>query len=146
MALKTLTGYALVLLRKDDSILLVQRSHKASFAPGYYSIIGGSLEANETFRQAAVREVAEEVGVTIHENSLSFAHTFYRSGALSELVAYIFECSHWEGKLENKEPEKHEQVLWAPQAKLPTPMLPAHSSALQLIGNSIFYSEQKEGL
>lgn len=145
MALNTLTGYALCLLRRKDKILLVQRSRNASFAPQYFSIIGGSLEHNETFRQAAVREVAEETGLHINEENLSFIHTFYRPGTKSEFVAHLFACDRWDGVPENREPEKHEQIIWASLNKLPQPMLPAHQSILALIQQNILYSEQPGG-
>lgn len=52
----------LVAIRKGDQILLARSSrHK----PGFFSILAGFVESGETLEQAAVREVAEEVGVHI---------------------------------------------------------------------------------
>ncbi len=52
----------LVAIRKDDCILLARSNrHK----PGFFSILAGFVESGETLEQAAVREVAEEVGVQI---------------------------------------------------------------------------------
>lgn len=52
----------LVAIRKHDEILLARSSrHK----PGVFSILAGFVESGETLEQAAVREVAEEVGVAI---------------------------------------------------------------------------------
>lgn len=58
----------LVAVYRDDEILLARSSrHK----PGYFSILAGFVESGETLEQAAVREVAEEVGV--HIDQLEYA-------------------------------------------------------------------------
>lgn len=52
----------LVAIRRGTDILLARSErHK----PGYFSILAGFVESGETLEQAAVREVAEEVGVRI---------------------------------------------------------------------------------
>lgn len=54
----------LVAVYRDDEILLARSNrHK----PGYFSILAGFVESGETLEQAAVREVAEEVGVDIDQ-------------------------------------------------------------------------------
>jgi mutator protein MutT len=52
-----------VLVRKEGSVLLVRRS-RPPFA-GMWSLPGGHVEWGETLAEAAIREVAEETGVTI---------------------------------------------------------------------------------
>lgn len=54
----------LVAVYRDQQILLARSNrHK----PGYFSILAGFVESGETLEQAAVREVAEEVGVQISD-------------------------------------------------------------------------------
>lgn len=48
---------------KDDHVLLIQRGKEPR--RGEWSIPGGSHDVGETVREAAVREVMEETGVTI---------------------------------------------------------------------------------
>jgi recombination protein RecT len=45
-------------------VLMTQRSHTASFAPGVYVFPGGAVDKGETYEQAAVRECTEELSVT----------------------------------------------------------------------------------
>lgn len=69
---------ATVLLLRDTSpdeggqleVLMTQRSHTASFAPGVYVFPGGGVDAGETYEQAAVRECIEELSVTADINTL----------------------------------------------------------------------------
>lgn len=138
-------AYALVILRKGTQILLLKRADTAKFAPGHYSLIGGAVEAGESFRQAVVREAFEEVGVVIQTDDLRFVHTFYRKRAQDELVACVFECYTWEGEPFNKESDKHPSMVWMDVDGLPEKMIPAHKGALDLIAKGLFYSEQTPG-
>lgn len=137
-----LAAYVLVLLKKNNSILLLKRSATNSFAPNHYSLPGGRVEKNETFRQALVREAQEELGIIIDESQLTFVHSFYKKGTENEFAAFIFECDDWQGALLNKEPGKHCQLEWADIHNLPSPLIPSHLNALSLIKEKQLYSEQ----
>jgi len=77
------TRGALVAVWNQGELLLVRNS----YVP-YYSLPGGYLRRNETGRQAAIRELAEEIGVNRSEGEL-------------ELV--LSEINEWEGKRDGVE-------------------------------------------
>jgi ADP-ribose pyrophosphatase YjhB (NUDIX family) len=54
---------------REDRILIVRRSRAP--ARGIYTLPGGVVEAGETLAEAAVREVAEETGLTIEPVALA---------------------------------------------------------------------------
>ena len=135
-------AYGLAFIHKNNQILLLKRSDKASFAPGHYCLVGGLLEKNETFRTALVRELHEEIGITVSEADLHFVHMYHRLGTESELVGGIFECTTWQGEPFNKEPEKHSEFGWFDLDNLPSPMVTAHRNVLALIKKKELYSEQ----
>ena len=57
---------ALVAIWHQERLLLVQASYRKA-----WSLPGGGLEAGETARQAAVRELAEEVGLRVEPQDLA---------------------------------------------------------------------------
>ena len=52
----------MVLLRRDDQILLARSPH---FPPGMYSALAGFVDPGESLEQTIVREVQEEVGLRV---------------------------------------------------------------------------------
>ena len=72
------THGALVALFHEGELLLVRNSYV-----DYYSLPGGYVQKRETSREAAVRELAEEVGVTVR---------------VDELVPGLEETNEWHGK------------------------------------------------
>jgi 8-oxo-dGTP diphosphatase len=60
LALIALTGPS-----QTGSILLIQRSEKSDAHPGEWAIPGGYVDAEETSRSAAIRELHEETGIGI---------------------------------------------------------------------------------
>ncbi len=52
----------IVLIEKNDRVLLARSPH---FKPGLYSILAGFVEPGESIEEAVVREVMEEVGISI---------------------------------------------------------------------------------
>jgi mutator protein MutT len=54
---------ALLMVVKDNKILLFKRSETDESNPGKWAMVGGGVDAGETPEQALTREVKEEAGV-----------------------------------------------------------------------------------
>lgn len=83
---------ARAILLQEESILLVE------FGGGqYYNFIGGGIEEGETARQAVVREVLEESGLTVEAGELVFSLEYepsscnYRYGPHHH-ISFFFRC------------------------------------------------------
>ncbi len=63
-----------VILKKDNQVLLIKRVDNAKWYPGCYAFPGGKIDGNETVLFAAMREVKEELGVTLNPEGLSVIH------------------------------------------------------------------------
>jgi NAD+ diphosphatase len=62
LAFPSISPVMLALIWRDNEILLARSPH---FMPGVYSILAGFVEPGETLEHAVIREVKEEVGITI---------------------------------------------------------------------------------
>lgn len=136
-----LEAYALIIVSRDNNLLMLKRSPDRSFAPNLYCMPGGRVEKGETFRRAVIREAHEEIGIDVQQDDLKFAHTFYRNNGKEELVVHVFECTRWSGEPFNKEPDKHSEMMWYAKDALPDNMILPHRRAIELVGKGIFYSE-----
>ncbi|WP_298929606.1 CoA pyrophosphatase [uncultured Ramlibacter sp.] len=52
------------------ALLLTRRAENLRSHPGQWALPGGSVDAGETPEQAALRELQEEVGLTLHEDAV----------------------------------------------------------------------------
>ena len=132
-----------VILRKDDEILLLKRANTGYF-DGFYSVPAGHVDGGEPAIEAAVREVKEEVGVTIKPENLKLAHTVHWVSPVPykhERIGLFFESANWTGKLMNNEPEKCSEIKWVNIAKLPDKLVPEAKSALENYFKDIGYSD-----
>ena len=59
-----------LVIKHGSHILLLQRSLKCDMWPGFWAFPGGKVENHEFFREAAIRESQEEIGILIQEKSI----------------------------------------------------------------------------
>ncbi len=85
---------AFVFIRSEEGLLLVEQSYGSK----YWSLPGGSVEANETIEQAAIREVKEETGLDVH---LTRVIGIYRKRS-EDGLAITFEGKAIGGNLEER--------------------------------------------
>lgn len=138
-------GAVHVIIRDEDAILFVLRSH-TGIADGQYCLPSGHVEEGEVFTMAAVREVMEEVGITLDPDEIGFTYLQHRI-ALNELnepevwVDVFFEAGPWHGEPINAEPDKHGEIAWFDADKLPENLFASHRAALERIAHGHSYGE-----
>eukprot|EP00899_Mesostigma_viride_P002728 jgi/Mesvir1/12456/Mv00610-RA.1 len=123
-------GVGVVLVNDKGQVLLGCR--KGSHGAGKFALPGGHLEFGESWEQCAIREVEEEVGVTISTPRYVFC---VNSVMLSENKHYItlfMQATFPDGKLpRTMEPHKCEGWLWADWANLPSPLFQPLEDAIK---------------
>lgn len=132
--------YAFII--KDDKILLNLRK-KTGWMDGYYGLPSGHLEKEETLKAAIVREVQEEVGLTINETDLSLYHVMHRKDPISKLqyIDFFFKIGYWQGEPKNNEPEKSDHIKWIYIDNLPDNVIPNVKAAIEFYKGKIGFSE-----
>lgn len=129
-----------IMLRRNNDVLLQLRKN-CSFA-GHYGFVGGHLDGNEKITTAAVREVAEEIGVQINEQDLVLK-TICHSHDGAEYLQFYFECYKWTGEIQNLELDKCAELRWYPWDELPANTCPYLKRAVQKINEHLpFYEDE----
>ncbi len=66
----------LVLIREERILLL--RRYQTGYEDGNYSLVAGHVEAEETCKEAMIREAEEEAGIEIDYENLEVVHVMHR--------------------------------------------------------------------
>ncbi|PNG25381.1 8-oxo-dGTP diphosphatase MutT [Methylocella silvestris] len=93
---------ACALIDADGRVLIAQRPQGKELA-GLWEFPGGKLDAGERPEQALIRELFEELGITVKEPCLApltFASHAYEA---FHLLMPLFICRRWEGFVAAKE-------------------------------------------
>ncbi|GAA1733079.1 hypothetical protein GCM10009809_30660 [Isoptericola hypogeus] len=122
-----------VYLRREGQVLLQLRAG-TGFRDGHWAAAAaGHVEPGESVERAAVREVAEELGVHVEADDLVPVTTMHRGEpggpALEQRVDFVFTATRWRGDLEVREPAKAADLRWFAFVALPDPVVP-HELAL----------------
>jgi 8-oxo-dGTP diphosphatase len=126
---------AAVIERPDGSFLLGQRAPD-TFYPGYWEFPGGKVEVGETPRQALIRELEEELGITVQRADpwLRREHVYEHA----HVRLHFFRVREWSGELRD---HVHSALAWQqPGATTVSPMLPANAPVLSALALPDFYA------
>ncbi|MFH0749927.1 MAG: NUDIX domain-containing protein [Candidatus Gottesmanbacteria bacterium] len=124
---------------KKNNILLSRR-FQTGYADGKLSVPAGHVEDGETITQALIREMREEVGITLIPSQFLLSHIMHRKSD-DIRIDFFFRINSWSGTLKNMEPEKCNQLVWTPLDALPRDVVPYVSHAIHCVCKNIFYSE-----
>ncbi len=141
----TIVPASYVVLKNDNKILLARR-YQTGYEDGKYSLPAGHVEEGETFTEALVREIKEEINIDIDSSDVLRMHIMQRDSLWDETtIRYrldvFFLVEKWCGELENMEPEKCDDLLWCTLDALPKNTIPYIKRALKDINAGVAYSE-----
>ena len=136
---------AAVILRHDGAeYLLAQRPPGKAYA-GYWEFPGGKVEAGESFAEALVRELQEELGVTVTAMTPWVTRHFVYPHARVEIR--FFRVTAWTGDLH---PHEHTDTAWLASGgmaggkdldRMPVaPVLPANTPILRALALPAVYA------
>ena len=67
-----------VIARPDDTFLITKRVMTKAWAPGWWEVSGGGVQAGESSEEAVRREVKEETGLDVRNAEGGYAFTYKR--------------------------------------------------------------------
>ncbi len=100
--MKILLVVAVALIDADDRVLIAQRPEGKALA-GLWEFPGGKIDAGERPEEALIRELHEELGISVKEACL--APLTFASYAYPEfhLLMPLYVCRRWEGFVQSRE-------------------------------------------
>lgn len=132
----------LILINEEDDVLLMQRQN-TGYEDGNYGLPSGHKESGEYPSEAIVREVNEELGITVR-NPIH-VHTMFRVRDVdSERVDLFFVARRWSGEPRNAEPDKCKEIGWYPPRDLPENTIPYIREAINRWQEGDVYSEYED--
>ncbi len=135
----TLRVAVYLLLIKEENVLFIRR-YNTGWKDGYYSLIAGHLDGNETVTQAMIREAREEAGITIKKKNVRVVHVMHRMSDV-EYIDFFLLADTWKGEPHITEPDKCDDMQWFPINNLPNKMLPYVKDAIKSYKKNIIFSE-----
>ena len=96
------------ILVRDGKVLLCRRSAERDWYPGVWDLPGGHIETHESAAQALIRELHEELGVSVAEPL---------GDRLARIVTDTFDMQVWKLETWSGDPtnllfEEHDEVGW----------------------------------
>lgn len=130
-----------IILRKGNKIALQLR--KNTWMAGHYGLIGGHLDGNEEIKNAVIREAKEEVGIDILPADLNLKTIWHSNNDREEYLSFYFECTKWQGEIQNLENEKCARIDWIDMDNLPKNVYPTLPKVIEKIKSGILFFEDK---
>ncbi|GAB3282752.1 NUDIX hydrolase [Parasphingorhabdus pacifica] len=123
-----------VLLIRDRRVLLSER--RGDEFDGMWHLPAGKVDAGEDLVSAAVREAAEETGVSIDPGDLAHVHVVHAIGSgLEPRIGHFFTATRWRGDPINREPAKCHRLEWFDLDRLPSRIIDYPAAGLHAYRN-----------
>jgi len=120
-----------VICEHGSHILLIRRSKNADTWPNHWAFPWGKLENDETFRECAIREVREEVGINFTTDDIS-SESFVMTRTITGTKLFYFANIHnYENVPEILEPNLIDDMAWFSVDNLPDLLIPHHRIGLE---------------
>jgi len=116
------TPAVFLMLFKENKVLLLLREG-TGYMDGYYSLVAGHMDGDETVKSAMIREAKEEANITLNESEIDVALTMHRFSS-DERIDFFVTAREFEGEVKNMEPSKCKELKWFVIDELPENMVP----------------------
>ena len=122
----------------EESILLMKRKN-TGFDDGKWELPGGHLEMNEDLYDAMIREVKEELLITLNRNDIELVYLMHHYHG--ERLNFVFKADGTYLEPRIGEEEKCDEIKWFSLDKLPVEMTDKMRKMILDSENGIFYDK-----
>ena len=103
---------AAAILLKDNKILLGKRAARRRMYPGYWDLVGGHCEPDESPKSALLRELREELNICATDFRLLDVLDEPLCDAYGKYRYYVYLVTGWCGNVCNAQLEEHSDLQW----------------------------------
>ena len=141
MARTLIPAAANLIIRHGSHVLLQKRSDMVDSWPNFWAFPGGKLDDGELFREAAIRETREEIGIIVNPADIKQEVMVAHRTITGVKTIYIGQVEIYENSPAILESDLATDLAWFPITELPSPIIPIHRAALDAIEKRIGYIE-----
>lgn len=135
-------GINMIIQNSNGEILLSKRAGHRTGA-GSWGLVGGKLKTGESFEETAIRELKEEINLSVTEDNLEVIN--FANCADSKTVHFLqvgVLVKNWSGEIKNMEPDKCSDLKFFKLNQLPTELFFATKCNIELFLKNKFYDKQ----
>ncbi len=125
-------GCGAAILDGEGRLLLIQRLREPE--AGCWGLPGGKIDFGERAEQAAVREIAEELGIRVTIERLACVTEIIDAGDGRHWVSPVYQARIISGEPSIREPDKHGGWAWYALGELPEALTTPTRQYLAAIG------------
>ena len=126
-------AHTLVLNANGEALLL--RRANTGLMDGRYALPGGHRQAGESVRACAIRECREEAGIVVEAVTPTMVLPY------GDGVNFIFTADRWHGEPVIGEPDKCDDLLFAPLHELPSATVAWVDRVVSGAATGVWYAE-----
>lgn len=126
------------LLDKEGRVLL-QRRARTGFMDGRYDLPSGHIEKDESVLNAAIRELEEEVGITVRPEDLRLWHINQFAANDQYYYNFFFVAKDWQGEPKIMEPDKCDDIQFFALDDLPKMTAGTHMAIPDLTSEHVTF-------
>ncbi len=133
------------IIKNNDSEILFQKRFNTWFRDWEYQLPSWHIEWKETFKQALIREMKEEINIDIKEKNIKLVHICHRISQDRVYFDLYLEIQDYSGIIKNNELNKCSEIKFINVDNIKNINLFWHDlSTLEKIKNKKYFSEIKE--
>ena len=131
---------ALIINDKNQILLGLRAGHRGG--AGTWGLIGGKARTGEPIEDTCIREIKEEVGLTVKAEHLQVINMFTTQSTPEYLFFQIgVLVKSWEGVPKNMEPDRCDEVRFFDLDKLPENLFMGTKGNIELYKKKEFYNK-----
>ncbi len=139
---KAIPSVYLILFNDEGEVLLLKRQN-TGYKDGEWGLPAGHVDGKEELKVAMAREAKEEIGVDLDPAELSLVHVMHRNHEDhedDERLDFFFTARKWNGTIDNCEPGKCSELMWAPMDNLPDGVIDYYIQVFDKVRQGEVYS------